>query len=192
MLTVQYCTTNAFKLFYVELCVNPSLKKLLFNLFFAQSFWKGLHRKAPCIQFCWWSSVQSDEEGIERQERHWPVCHRGQPGQRGGNRTLCPAISNGGFFHHHATNNIGHLLTFLGGLGPGGVLFESKREPRDYADHTVYVMVWDSVSCHCGVHMGVVQYQPVIHKCLFSNILPVPQVLLPKTLNQGKSWPVLL
>ena len=43
----------------------------------------------------------------------------GVPGQRGGNVTLCAAISNHGVLHHHATlgpYNTEHLLTFLGGL----------------------------------------------------------------------------
>lgn len=41
------------------------------------------------------------------------------PGQRGGNVTICAAISNHGVLHHHVTlgpYNTQHLLTFIANL----------------------------------------------------------------------------
>lgn len=76
------------------------------------------------------------------------------PGQRGGNVTLCAAISNGGVLHHHATlgpYNTDHLLTFLGGLRD--VWFEREQQDHQQAVHPVYVVVWDNVSFHRSVRV---------------------------------------
>ncbi|GAA6099147.1 uncharacterized protein LOC113635738, partial [Tachysurus ichikawai] len=62
----------------------------------------------------------------------------GVPGQRGGNVTLCAAISNRGVLYHHATlgpYNTEHLLTFLGGLRD--VLLEREHQDYQQAVHAV-------------------------------------------------------
>lgn len=51
------------------------------------------------------------------------------PGQRGGNVTICAAISNYGVLHHHNTlgpYNTQHLLRFLANLRD--ILFEQQGE----------------------------------------------------------------
>ncbi|GAA6071274.1 uncharacterized protein LOC113635738 [Tachysurus ichikawai] len=78
----------------------------------------------------------------------------GVPGQRGGNVTLCAAISNRGVLHHHATlgpYNTEHFLTFLGGLRD--VLLEREHQDYQQAVHAVYVVVWDNVSFHWSVRV---------------------------------------
>lgn len=76
------------------------------------------------------------------------------PGQRGGNVTLCAAISNHGVLHRHATlgpYNTEHLLTFLGGLQVA--LFERERQDHQQAEDSVYVVIWDNVNFHRGVRI---------------------------------------
>ncbi|XP_051991322.1 uncharacterized protein LOC127650147 [Xyrauchen texanus] len=65
----------------------------------------------------------------------------GVPGQRGGNVTLCAAISNHGAVHHHA--NLGPYNTHQ--------LLISLNHMRDALlgqqdEHPIYVVVWDNVS----------------------------------------------
>lgn len=74
------------------------------------------------------------------------------PGQRGGNITMCAAMSYQGVLHRHATlgpYNTQHLLTFLDGLRQ--VLFGRVQQNREQAGHPVYVIVWDNVSFHRSV-----------------------------------------
>ncbi|KAK0153012.1 hypothetical protein N1851_005311 [Merluccius polli] len=72
------------------------------------------------------------------------------PGQRGGNITMCAAISNAhGVLHRHANlgpYNTAHMLTFLDRLH--NILIPPER--IDDADHqrNRYVVVWDNVSFH--------------------------------------------
>ncbi len=75
---------------------------------------------------------------------------RDVPGQRGGNITMCAAISSmHGVLHRHANlgpYNTGHILTFLDRLH--NILIPPER--MNDADHqrNRYVVVWDNVSFH--------------------------------------------
>ncbi len=74
------------------------------------------------------------------------------PGQRGGNVTLCAAISHHGVLHHHATlgpYNTQHLLDFLNRLY-GSIIQHEAREPG-WAEQPQYVVIWDNVSFHRAV-----------------------------------------
>ncbi|XP_016372823.1 uncharacterized protein LOC107712180 [Sinocyclocheilus rhinocerous] len=65
------------------------------------------------------------------------------PGQRGGNITLCAAISLRGLLHHHAKlgpYNAQHIITFLDALHDA-VGQDGPEQPR-------FVVVWDNVSFH--------------------------------------------
>lgn len=65
----------------------------------------------------------------------------GVPGQRGGNVTLCAAISNHGVVHHHANlgpYNTHQLLIFLNHMR------DALLGQQD--EHPIYVVVWDNVS----------------------------------------------
>ncbi|KAI2665826.1 Insertion element IS630 uncharacterized 39 kDa protein [Labeo rohita] len=65
------------------------------------------------------------------------------PGQRGGNITLCAAISLPGLLHHHAKlgpYNSQHILTFLDALH-NIVVQNRPDQPR-------FVVIWDNVSFH--------------------------------------------
>lgn len=76
------------------------------------------------------------------------------PGQRGGNITLCAAISNHGVLHHHATlgpYNTQRLLTFLSDLRD--VVLGREQQDHEQAGHPVYVIVWDNVSFHRAVQV---------------------------------------
>ncbi|XP_073704232.1 uncharacterized protein [Garra rufa] len=64
------------------------------------------------------------------------------PGQRGGNITLCAAISVQGVLHHHATLgpfNTEQIIAFLDALH--AVVQERPEQPR-------FVIIWDNVSFH--------------------------------------------
>ncbi len=64
------------------------------------------------------------------------------PGQRGGNITLCAAISVQGVLHHHATlgpYNTGQIIAFLDALHT--VVQDRPQQPR-------FVVIWDNVSFH--------------------------------------------
>ncbi|XP_039672067.1 insertion element IS630 uncharacterized 39 kDa protein-like [Perca fluviatilis] len=69
------------------------------------------------------------------------------PGQRGGNITMCAAITHQGVIHHHATlgpYNTAHLITFLDTL-------HHTLIPPDQVDgpeQLRYVVIWDNVSFH--------------------------------------------
>ncbi|KAL3970331.1 TELO2-interacting protein 1 [Sarotherodon galilaeus] len=65
------------------------------------------------------------------------------PGQRGGNITMCAAISQNGVVHHHATigpYNTAHIIAFL------DTLHDMLTVQRP--EQTRYVIVWDNVSFH--------------------------------------------
>ncbi|KAL0149334.1 hypothetical protein M9458_055372 [Cirrhinus mrigala] len=65
------------------------------------------------------------------------------PGQRGGNITMCEAISQNGVVHHHATigpYNTAHIIAFL------DTLHDMLTVQRP--EHTRYVIIWDNVSFH--------------------------------------------
>ncbi|XP_032362812.1 uncharacterized protein LOC116674448 [Etheostoma spectabile] len=65
------------------------------------------------------------------------------PGQRGGNRTLCAAITQNGVLHRHAhmgPYNTALILTFLDQL--------HNITAADQIDHMQYIVVWDNVSFH--------------------------------------------
>ena len=69
------------------------------------------------------------------------------PGLRGGNITMCAAITHHGVIHHHATlgpYNTAHLITFLDTL-------HNTLIPPDQIDgpeQLRYVVIWDNVSFH--------------------------------------------
>ncbi len=66
------------------------------------------------------------------------------PGQRGGNITMCAAISQNGVVHHHATlgpYNTAHIITFLDALHD---MLTNVQRP----EQTRYVIIWDNVSFH--------------------------------------------
>ncbi|KAF0039328.1 hypothetical protein F2P81_007563 [Scophthalmus maximus] len=69
------------------------------------------------------------------------------PGQRGGNITMCAAITHHGVIHHHATlgpYNTAHLITFLDTR-------HNTLIPPDQIDgpeQLRYVVIWDNVSFH--------------------------------------------
>ncbi|XP_049319290.1 uncharacterized protein LOC111190584 [Astyanax mexicanus] len=69
------------------------------------------------------------------------------PGQRGGNITMCAAMTHHGIIHHHATlgpYNTAHLITFLDTL-------HNTLIPPDQIDgpeQLRYVVIWDNVSFH--------------------------------------------
>ncbi|XP_016315793.1 uncharacterized protein LOC107668441 [Sinocyclocheilus anshuiensis] len=76
------------------------------------------------------------------------------PGQRGGNVTICAAISNHGVLHHHVTlgpYNTQHLLRFIANLRY--ILFEQQvqeQQGQELNENPIptYVIVWDNVSFH--------------------------------------------
>ncbi|XP_052341208.1 uncharacterized protein LOC118363001 isoform X1 [Oncorhynchus keta] len=67
------------------------------------------------------------------------------PGQRGGNITMCAAISQNGVLHHHAIlgpYNTAHIITFLDTL-------HNRLIPDDQGpEHPRYIIIWDNVSFH--------------------------------------------
>lgn len=74
----------------------------------------------------------------------------GVPGQRGGNVTLCAAISNHGVVHHHANlgpYNTHQLLIFLNHM------LDALLGQQD--EHPIYVVVWDNVSFHRALQFRV-------------------------------------
>lgn len=87
------------------------------------------------------------------------------PGQRGGNISLCAAMSSRGLLHRHAelgAYNTERLLTFLGELRD--VLHDNDHlnaQPADHhdqqipgpADLPIYVILWDNVSSHRSVQV---------------------------------------
>lgn len=65
------------------------------------------------------------------------------PGQRGGNITMCAAISLEGVLHRHATlgpYNTAHIVAFLDGLRNAVV--------QDGPEETRFVVIWDNVRFH--------------------------------------------
>ncbi|XP_031723080.1 uncharacterized protein LOC116394257 [Anarrhichthys ocellatus] len=71
------------------------------------------------------------------------------PGQRGGNVTICAAISNHGVLHHHVTlgpYNTQHLLRFLANLRD--ILFEQQGQELNENPIPTNVIVLDNVSFH--------------------------------------------
>ncbi|XP_019204884.1 uncharacterized protein LOC109196108 [Oreochromis niloticus] len=65
------------------------------------------------------------------------------PGQRGGNITMCAAISQNGVVHHHATigpYNTAHIIAFL------DTLHDMLTVQRP--EQTRYVIIWDNVGFH--------------------------------------------
>ncbi|KAJ8369545.1 hypothetical protein SKAU_G00095730 [Synaphobranchus kaupii] len=96
-----------------------------------------------------------DEAGFnftKRRSRRNIIGHRAivdVPGQRGGNVTICAAISKWGVLHHHATlgpYNTAHLLTFLETLH--NTLTPSDQRKHNGPEQPMYVVVWDNVSFH--------------------------------------------
>ncbi|KAM9399517.1 uncharacterized protein ACWYII_031651 isoform 1-T1 [Salvelinus alpinus] len=67
------------------------------------------------------------------------------PGQRGGNITMCAAISQNGVLHHHAIlgpYNTAHIIIFLDTL-------HNRLIPNDQGpEQPRYVIIWDNVSFH--------------------------------------------
>ncbi|KAK0151758.1 hypothetical protein N1851_006859 [Merluccius polli] len=70
------------------------------------------------------------------------------PGQRGGNITMCAAISNRGILHRHAVlrpYNTALLLQFLDQLHNN--ILQQEGEPGQ-PEQAQYVVIWDNVSFH--------------------------------------------
>lgn len=70
------------------------------------------------------------------------------PGQRGGNVTLCAAISNRGVLHRHVKvgpYNTAQLLQFLDQLHNN--ILQQEGEPGQ-PEQAQYVVIWDNVSFH--------------------------------------------
>lgn len=68
------------------------------------------------------------------------------PGQRGGNITMCAAITQNGVLHRHANlgpYNTAHILTFLDRLH-NIVTAEDQMD----AEQMRYIVIWDNVSFH--------------------------------------------
>ena len=71
------------------------------------------------------------------------------PGQRGGNVTICAAISNHGVLHHHVTlgpYNTQHLLRCIANLR--NILFEQQvqeQQGQELNENPIptYVIVWE-------------------------------------------------
>ena len=73
------------------------------------------------------------------------------PGWRGGNVTICAAISSYGVIHRHVTvgpYNTAHLLTFLYALQEA--LLRREQRGDEQAEHPMYVVIWDDVNFHRG------------------------------------------
>ncbi len=73
---------------------------------------------------------------------HRPITN--VPGQRGGNITLCAAITQNGFLHHHANMgpyNANLILAFLHRL-------HEIVTALNQVDQMRYIVVWDNVSFH--------------------------------------------
>lgn len=69
------------------------------------------------------------------------------PGQRGGNITMCAAITQNGVLHHNARMgpyNTGHILTFLDAIYTMLVPDPNQAPSR-------FVVIWDNVSFHRAV-----------------------------------------
>lgn len=69
------------------------------------------------------------------------------PGQRGGNITMCAAITQNGVLHHNATlgpYNTGHMLTFLDAI-------YTMLVPDPDQEPARFVVLWDNVSFHRAV-----------------------------------------
>ena len=63
------------------------------------------------------------------------------PGQRGGNITMCAAITQNGVLHHNATlgpYNTGHMLTFLDAI-------YTMLVPDPDQEPARFVVLWDNV-----------------------------------------------
>ncbi len=119
----------------------------------------------------------------------------GVPGQRGGNVTLCAAISNHGVVHHHANlgpYNTHQLLNFLNHMR------DALLGQQD--EHPIYVVVWDNVSFHRALQVREwFNMNQGFIKSLPSTVLHFPKphwgILLlmawegiwTSTLHQGKS-----
>ncbi len=109
------------------------------------------------FEFDGWDTLHEcifiDEAGFNLTKRGRNIIGRSAivevPGQRGGNVTLCAAISHHGVLHHHATlgpYNTQHLLDFLNRLY-GSIIQHEAREPGR-AEQPQYVVIWDNVSFH--------------------------------------------
>ncbi len=90
------------------------------------------------------------------------------PGQRGGNITLCAAISVQGVLHHHATlgpYNTGQIIAFLDALH--AVVQDRPQQPR-------FVVIWDNVSLSILTQPSPYLCENidiVVTVCVFSNTI---------------------
>ncbi|KAI2645112.1 Translation initiation factor IF-2 [Labeo rohita] len=80
------------------------------------------------------------------------------PGQRGGNITMCAAISQNGVVHHHATlgpYNTAHIITFLDTLHD---MLTNVQRP----EQTRYVIIWDNIT-HSSLYSTSPPYSPFLN-----------------------------
>ncbi len=92
------------------------------------------------------------------------------PGQRGGNITLCAAITQNGVLHRHAhmgPYNTALILTFLDQL--------HNITAANQIDHMQYIVVWDNVSFHRCSGSELVSATSTFHRPISSTILSIPQ-----------------
>ncbi|XP_025998210.1 uncharacterized protein LOC113030836 [Astatotilapia calliptera] len=92
------------------------------------------------------------------------------PGQRGGNITMCAAISENGVHTHIpriGAYNSQHLLAFLDALHRDLIPQNGRDDPGD--NRTMYVVVWDNVSFH---HSAVVRQWFAAHDRMLMEFLP--------------------
>ncbi len=91
------------------------------------------------------------------------------PGQRGGNVTICAAISSYGVIHRHVTlgpYNTAHLIMFLNALQEA--LLRREQRGDEQAEHPMYVVIWDNVNFHRGprIHEWFENNPRFINVCL--------------------------
>ena len=73
------------------------------------------------------------------------------PGQRGGNITLCAAMTSRGLIHRHAvlgSYNTDLLIHFLGELRDVLTRDRDPQNPDPDLDEPIYVVIWDNVAFH--------------------------------------------
>ncbi len=97
------------------------------------------------------------------------------PGQRGGNITMCAAITHHGVIHHHATlgpYNTAHLITFLDTL-------HNTLIPPDQVDgpeQLRYVVILGQRKFPQGCSDSqLVHCPPMLFSCLSPSIVSIPQ-----------------
>ncbi len=98
-----------------------------------------MERPHECIFLMSW--LQSHQEEKERPQHYWSARHCRVPGQRGGNMTICAAISSYGVIHRHGTlgpTNPAHLIMFLYALQEALLRREQRGDETGRASMYIY------------------------------------------------------